>query len=180
MATGVFQAAFWQGAADQQGHGGVAVNGDRDWDTLGHPRSSTASVTSARLLLTGQSGEQVNLFPSSISGAEEKNISLINKPSKCSELCKDIKVAPNKKLTPRAPSSPWSFQGSGSPMDAQKNPGVLRQPQGCVGSPGEAQAVIGMLQNAPAAPRRCLDTGCLVLLRQIQQCSGSLGDAQEL
>lgn len=106
MATGVFQAAFWQGAADQQGHGGVAVNGDGDWDTLGHPRSSTASVTSARLLLTGQSGEQVNLFPSSISGAEEKNISLINKPSKCSELCKDIKVAPNKKLTPRAPSSP--------------------------------------------------------------------------
>lgn len=51
MATGVFQAAFWQGAADQQGHGGVAVNGDGDWDTLGHPHSSTASVTSARLLV---------------------------------------------------------------------------------------------------------------------------------
>lgn len=34
-------------------------------------------------------------------------------------------------------------------MDAQKNPGVLGQPQGCVGSPGEAQAVVGMLQQPP-------------------------------
>lgn len=95
----MFQAAFWQGAADQQGHGGVAASGDGDWDALRHPPSSTASVTGDRLPLTGQSGKQVNLFPNTISGAEEKNISLMNKPSKCSELCKYIKVAPNKKHT---------------------------------------------------------------------------------
>lgn len=146
MATGVFQAAFWQGAADQQGHGGVAVTGDGDWDTLGHPRSSTASVTSARLLLTGQSGEQVNLFPSSISGAEEKNISLINKPVNALSCAMTSKVLPTRN-SHREPPAPQCPEAPGVSR-AQAAPWMLRKIRGCSSSPRDAWAVLVKLRQS--------------------------------